>query len=166
MSIYSKLFDIQQKIGAISKDQKNPFYKSKYFDINSLIAQVLPLLKEHKILLLQPIDNGTVMTRLVDVETGNFVEGGIPLSDIPDPQKMGGAITYYRRYSLASLLALQAEDDDGNSTINSAVKKQMLSNDGLQYLLKNGTVEEAKKALQTRTVTPEHRKLIRDKFKI
>ena len=38
----------------------------------------------------------------------------ITLPDLTDPQKMGSAITYYRRYSLQSLFLLQAEDDDGN----------------------------------------------------
>jgi len=35
--IYNKLFSLQSEIGKISKDQTNPFYKSKYFDINQLI---------------------------------------------------------------------------------------------------------------------------------
>jgi hypothetical protein len=36
------------------------------------------------------------------------------LPNLQDPQKLGSAITYYRRYTLQSLLGLQAEDDDGN----------------------------------------------------
>ena len=44
-----KLFNLQQEIGTISKDAKNPFYKSKYFDINSLIKQLQPLLKKTQI---------------------------------------------------------------------------------------------------------------------
>ena len=166
MSIYSKLFDIQQEIGTISKDSKNPFYNSKYFDINSLIAQVLPLLKKHKVLLLQPIENGVVMTRLYDIEKRNFVEGGIPLPEIPDPQKMGGAITYYRRYSLASLLGLQAEDDDANMTVGQARSKPRLTNDGLEKLLQMGDKNMALKTLTQRTVKPDHVKLIKQKFEI
>jgi hypothetical protein len=38
-----------------------------------------------------------------------------------DPQKLGSAVTYYRRYTLQSLLGLQAEDDDANSA-SQAVK--------------------------------------------
>ena len=38
-NIYTKLFNLQNELGAISKDATNPFYKSKYFDINSLIVQ-------------------------------------------------------------------------------------------------------------------------------
>ena len=33
-NIHKKMFLLQQEIGAISKDASNPFYKSKYFDIN------------------------------------------------------------------------------------------------------------------------------------
>jgi hypothetical protein len=36
------------------------------------------------------------------------------LPEIADPQKMGSAVTYYRRYMLQSLLLLRAVDDDGN----------------------------------------------------
>ena len=53
-NIHKKMFLLQQEIGAISKDASNPFYKSKYFDINSLIKQLNPLLEKHKILLSQP----------------------------------------------------------------------------------------------------------------
>ena len=46
-NIYTKLFKLQNELGAISKDASNPFYKSKYFDINSLIGQLKPLLQKH-----------------------------------------------------------------------------------------------------------------------
>ena len=42
-SVNEKLFALQNEIGVISKDTTNPFYKSKYFDINSLIKQLQPL---------------------------------------------------------------------------------------------------------------------------
>ena len=43
-SIDQKLFALQQEIGAISKDAKNPFFKSSYFDINMLLEELNPLL--------------------------------------------------------------------------------------------------------------------------
>ena len=36
-NIYKKLFKLQNEIGGISKDATNPFFKSKYFDINSVL---------------------------------------------------------------------------------------------------------------------------------
>ena len=109
-----KLFAIQQSIGKISKDATNPFYKSKYFDINSLLNHLHPLLIENKLILLQPIEDNSVCSVLIDVETGERMVSSLKLPTIEDPQKIGSCITYYRRYTLQSLLALQAEDDDAN----------------------------------------------------
>ena len=114
MSIYKKLFEAKKEIGKISKDSKNPFFKSKYFDINSLLEHVEPILQRHELLLLQPIEEGKVITTILDIESEKFFSSAIDMPDLKDPQKLGSAITYYRRYTLQSLLGLQAEDDDGN----------------------------------------------------
>tara|TARA_R110001592_G_scaffold249013_1_gene511420 strand:+ start:1679 stop:2257 length:579 start_codon:yes stop_codon:yes gene_type:complete len=120
-NIYKKIFDLQSEIGVISKDAKNPFFKSKYFDINSLIKQLHPLLIKNKLVLLQPIVNGSVKTIIAGLD-GSSVESSLELPTNLDAQKIGSAITYYRRYTLASLLGLQAVDDDGNNTASVASK--------------------------------------------
>lgn len=117
MSIYKKLFEAKKEIGKISKDSKNPFFKSKYFDINSLLEHVEPILQKHDLLLLQPILDGKVSTVIIDVETGDKVSSEISLLGLKDAQKTGSEITYYRRYTAQSLLGLQAEDDDGNKAV-------------------------------------------------
>jgi len=114
-----KLLEVQKKIGAISKDSTNPFFKSKYFDINKLLEEVKPVLNELGLILLQPLDNingkPAIRTMIVDSATGStLTDNTITLPEISDPQKIGSAITYYRRYAIQSLLGLQAEDDDGN----------------------------------------------------
>lgn len=126
-----KLLEIQKEIGAITKDNENPFFKSRYFDINSLLAQVKPILNKHGVVVLQGLTalegKFGLNTTLLDVETGEKVEFTTPLPENPDPQKMGSIITYFRRYSLQSLLALEAEDDDANSaTENTYVAKSGL----------------------------------------
>ena len=113
-SIYNKLYKVQKEIGVISKDSTNPFYKSKYVDINSLIKQIIPILDKHKLLLLQPIKDGEQYSIIIDLDGGS-VESSLSLPTDLDAQKIGSAITYYRRYTLQSLLGLQAEDDDGNN---------------------------------------------------
>ena len=123
--IYKKLLKIQKEVGAIKKDAKNPFFKSNYFDINSLLAVVKPLLNENGLLLIQGLshegDNLLLDTQIVDVESGGIMSSVAILPDAGDAQKQGSAITYFRRYALVSLLALEAEDDDANSV--SDVKK-------------------------------------------
>lgn len=125
MSIYKKLADAKKEIGKISKDSKNPFFNSKYFDINSLLEHVEPILEKNGLLVLQPIENDKVNTVIFEVEDGgNFITSAIPLPNIQDPQKLGSAITYYRRYTLQSLLALQAEDDDANKASGHKPQKE------------------------------------------
>jgi hypothetical protein len=114
-SISTKLFQIQKEIGKITKGANNPFFKSKYFDINQLLEHTLPILQKNKVVILQPIIENEVQTILRCTETGEEEVSAIPLSQGLDAQKKGSEITYFRRYTLASLLALQAVDDDGNS---------------------------------------------------
>lgn len=114
IELNKKLFKLRQQVGKISKDTNNPFYNSKYFDINSLLDHLQPLLDEHELLLTQPIGPDGVTTTITDIESGESLSSTLTLPNIQDPQKIGSAITYYRRYTLGSLLALQAEDDDGN----------------------------------------------------
>ena len=99
MSIHTKLFEAKKEIGKISKDSKNPFFKSKYFDINSLLEHVEPILQKHNLLLLQPITEGKVRTEIIDVETGEKVTSEIALPQLNDPQKLGSCVSYYRRYT-------------------------------------------------------------------
>ena len=116
------------KVSSISKDSENPFFKSKYFDINKLLEIIKPVLNEMEVVILQPLDNingrPALTTILYDTEKSTTLYSStITLPDLTDPQKMGSAITYYRRYSLQSLLGLEAEDDDGNLASNKTEKK-------------------------------------------
>jgi hypothetical protein len=65
--------------------------------------------------------NGTNMTIKTRLTLANvpleFVESETILPSMNDPQKQGSAITYFRRYALQSLLALEAEDDDANLAV-------------------------------------------------
>lgn len=122
--MYKKLAKIKKEIGTLTKDKTNPFHKSKYFDINSLLEQVEPLLEKENILLLQPIEGLAVGTKLIDLETGEEVRSFVNMAEESNPQKVGSMITYYRRYTLQSLLGLQAEDDDGNQASGHSQPKQ------------------------------------------
>lgn len=124
VKLYSKLFEAQKNFKRIIKDAVNPYFESKYADLNSLLDAVLPALTEQKLLLLQPTTGRDVSTVIVDTETGEEVRATLTMSDsLTDPQKILAATTYYRRGTLQCLLGLQAEDDDGNSIGEAATKK-------------------------------------------
>jgi hypothetical protein len=157
MSIYKQLLEVQREVGAISKDSKNPFFKSKYFDINKLIEVVNPVLSKHGLVLLQPIEDNKVVSRLFDAESEKCVESWLELPNLSDPQKIGSAISYYRRYTLSSLLGLQAEDEDGNGlkAKPKPVQKQQVKNwEGLLKAVTDGTVTSTK-AFNTYSLTQE-----------
>lgn len=124
-TIYENLFEAKKHIGKISKDSKNPFFKSKYFDINGLLNAVEPVLAENGLLLLQPIEDGKVITKIVNVSDGVTIQSEMILPALTDAQKLGSAITYFRRYTAQSLLGLQAEDDDANLASRKPKAKQL-----------------------------------------
>lgn len=113
-----KLLKIQQEIGAIKRDSTNPHFKNTYFDINTLLAEVKPILNRHKVVVLQPLGSKdgklALTTKLIDTESDTEISDTCYVPEDANPQKTGSAITYFRRYALQSLLALEAEDDDGN----------------------------------------------------
>lgn len=151
-TIYQRISRAKGEIHAIEKDSKNPFFKSKYFDINKILEEIEPILYKHNLLVIQPIKDGRVCSIIVDTLTGENIESSIELSDQKDPQKKGSEITYYRRYGLQSLLSLRAEDDDANAASNKAPtnmkKLKTLSPDSEKWV-------EAKKALSDGLTTIE-----------
>lgn len=157
IELYKKIDQVKNEIGVMTKSLQNPFYKSQYFDINALIEHVEPLLRANGLLLTQPIVNGCVVSRIMDLESGEVDESSLPLPAITDPQKMGSCITFYRRYSLQSQLAIQAEDDDANKASGKGDKpkseepqKAWLNpntpqwTDAIAYLKGTGTLDKIK----------------------
>ena len=111
--IYTALLEAKREIGKATKNATNPHFKNKYVDINALIETVEPVLLSKGLLLLQPIENGRQYTRIIHAESSQMIESFIELPIIGTPQGIGSAITYYRRYTLQSILSMQAQDDDG-----------------------------------------------------
>lgn len=118
-----KILKIQNEIGALTKDKTANVgkFEYQYFDINQLLAELHPLLVKYNLLVTQPLGviegKSVLATQIFDLDKNGeqICNSQIILPDIQDPQKMGSAITYYRRYALQSLFLLQAEDDDANS---------------------------------------------------
>jgi hypothetical protein len=148
-AIAKKLHAAKLEIGKVSKNATNPHFKSRYTDINALLEAVEPILLKYDLVLLQPISDGYVSTIIVDVETGEQATSSIVLPTQLDPQKLGSAITYFRRYTLQSLLALQAEDDDANTATaahkpTQPTKPQLTAPIATAEAAKGTTVEQLK----------------------
>lgn len=154
LALYAKLFQAKTEIGDISKNKTNPFHNSEYFDVNGLIEAVEPILHRHELLLLQPVIDGQVVTIITDIDTGFEINSSIEIRNQDNPQKIGSEITYYRRYTLQSLLGLKAEDDDANkaSVKSKDDDKPWLNpsdldkwNGAVDYIAKGGNVSDIRK---------------------
>lgn len=120
-TLYTALLAAQKEFPVVKKSDSNPFFKSKYAGLPSVLEVVLPILQKHGIVMTQnPIsEDGRigVATVLTHAESGEQRESHftMPLSK-QDPQGAGSAITYARRYAIVSILGLNVdEDDDANS---------------------------------------------------
>ena len=110
-----KLLEVKKEIGTLTKNSKNPFFKSQYLDLNAILEEIDPIMQKHGLILLQPIKANEVFTSFIDSDNGQTIATSsmvIP-STITDPQKMGACVTYFRRYTLKSLLGIAEQDDDG-----------------------------------------------------
>jgi hypothetical protein len=118
---HTKFAAAMAEIKPVAKEATNPHFRSRYADLNTILAEVKPVLHKHGLCIIQPIEEGQVVTRILDSETMELIcESALPLSLQGTPQQRGSEITYYRRYTLQSLLALEAEDDDANAATPSA----------------------------------------------
>lgn len=107
----------QVKMSPIKKDSSNPFFKSKYASLSTILEQIQIPLEECGLSFCQFPDGECLTTILMHHESGEFMQACYNIHPAKsDPQGIGSAITYARRYALASILGLNIdEDDDGNA---------------------------------------------------
>lgn len=151
---YVRLHQAKQLIGKVHKNATNPHFKKSYADINSILETVEPILLQHDLLLLQPIDGGSVCTQIVCIYTGFSISSCMALDLSLDAQKQGSQISYFRRYTIQSLLTLQATDDDGHIATTA---KPTINNNRFKDAVKaiadgNYTVEKLKESFELNDV--------------
>lgn len=118
--VLDKLMKAKQQIGTVKKDSKNPFHKSNYASLNAYIDASEEHLIQNGLILVQA-GNGSfsepiIVATLMHPESGQWLKSYLPiLNPKQDSQGLGASVTYMRRYSIATLLGLVSEDDDGET---------------------------------------------------
>jgi hypothetical protein len=146
-NIYQKLHEAKLEIGKVAKNAKNPHFKNTYADLNALIEAVEPILLDKGLVLLQPIKEGKVFTIITDITNSYSIESYIDLTPGLTAQALGSQITYFRRYTLSSLLTLQAIDDDGH-TASQPVKQPKKECDDKTFEVVKKAILDGKKTIE------------------
>lgn len=128
------LINVQRDMSPATKDATNPFCKNRYATLNSIMEACRPALLKYGIWLTQlPLpapselaqDHIALLTKLTHADTGQW-QSSLTIVPLPksDPQGMGSALTYARRYALTSMLGIVTEDDDGEAARIDANNRQ------------------------------------------
>jgi hypothetical protein len=123
--IAKALSAFQGEVKQPTKDKVNPFFKSKYVDLESVVQSITSISNKHGLSFIQyPInqDNKVGIVTIIMHSSGEYIESE-PIFATPlkqDAQATGSVITYLKRYSLSAMFGITSdEDDDGNSASES-----------------------------------------------
>lgn len=137
--LFTALNKAQAEIKGALKDSSNPFFKSKYADLESVWEACRPSLSKHGLSVIQTTDflqdAGICIVTTLGHSSGQWIKGTLPImAKAQDPQGIGSAITYARRYALAAIVGIVQVDDDGESAMERGTRPiradQPTANDG------------------------------------
>ena len=123
----------QGQMGGAVKDSSNPFFKSSYADLTSVIKAIKQPFADNGLSYTQfPVSNDIgvgVSTRLMHI-SGQWLEMEYTLPTVKkDPQASGSAISYARRYALQSIAGIPTAEDDAESAMLRGDDKKIVSDD-------------------------------------
>lgn len=111
----------QGNIDNVKKDRTNPHFKSNYATLGSVWDTIRDELSKNGLAVVQlptsaPAGSVGLLTRLIH-KSGQSLEEVffMPVAQVNNPQAVGSALTYARRYALMALVGIAPEDDDGNA---------------------------------------------------
>jgi hypothetical protein len=110
----------QSEINVALKSSSNPFFKSSYANLQSIIEASRPALCKHGLSVIQQMvtDNGSdYLVTILGHASGQWISSRMKIApQKTDVQSLGSYITYLRRYMYAALVGVyDGEDDDGES---------------------------------------------------
>lgn len=116
-TLLAALYTVQSEIQKVKKDAVNPHFKSKYATLDGIWDAVRDTVHKAGLVVSNSVWDGMVVTIISEVKSGESMESRFPIPPalLANPQQVGSALTYARRYNLCALLQITTgEDDDGN----------------------------------------------------
>jgi hypothetical protein len=121
----------QAEMGGAVKDSANPFFKSKYADLTSVVKAIKEPFANHGLSYTQfpcAADGCVGVTTRLMHSSGQWLESEYMLPMVKnDPQAAGSAITYARRYALQAMAGIPTADDDAESAMLRGADKQVIT---------------------------------------
>jgi hypothetical protein len=120
INLAKSLSKAQGEFNHAKKDTKNEYFKSSYADLASVIDAAKKPLADNGLSVCQICEttesNDIILETILMHASGEFIGGKYPIRPVKtDPQAMGSAITYARRYAFSAITGIAADDDDGNA---------------------------------------------------
>lgn len=133
--LFAAMAKAQATIQPALKDKANPFFKSRYCDLASVWSACRDSLSSNGICVVQTVDkneSGMFLITTLGHMSGQWMRSQMPiLLGKMDPQSLGSAITYCRRYSLAAIVGVAPDDDDDGERAQQTYRKQEAQNQEL-----------------------------------
>lgn len=142
----------QAQMSFAKKDKANPFFKSNYADLASCIEVSREPLSKNGLAIIQTVgesDQGVIIETLLSHSSGEWVRGKALIPMLKrDPQALGSAVTYGRRYSLCAIINLASDDggvdDDGEKAMGRGASQD--ANQNAQIAILSSHIERVKDA--------------------
>ena len=153
VKIAGALLTFNKEMGVVGKTSKNPFFKSNYADLPTILKAIKePLEKSGLTVIHFPVGDNRLITRLTH-SSGQFYQSMNYMKSVKDdPQARGSVITYMMRYAVGAVLGLSIDkDDDANSSTRPAtpILKTMTPaiKDAMLKYVEDGTFDSVQKQL-------------------
>jgi hypothetical protein len=120
----------QGEMSNAAKDKDNPFFKSSYADLASVWGACREALSKNGLSVSQFVDTvegKLILTSILLHMSGEWMSSEVSIVPVKnDPQGIGSAITYFRRYCLSALVGIAPAEDDGESAMGRGKQPQQI----------------------------------------
>lgn len=154
--LFGAMAKAQGMMSGAKKGAENPFFKSKYADLHQVWEAVREPLSKNGLSVIQTTGehNGQIFVyTTIGHSSGEWMRSETPVKLMKqDPQAMGSAITYARRYALAAICGIAQMDDDAES----AMSRDQVNPDPINQLKVKNAVGFFKKQIDADVIEETH----------
>ena len=161
-SLAEALVKFQESIPKVNTDKVNPHYKSKFASLANIVETVTPRLSSLGLAYsgksrITEDFKMIFVAKLVHAPSGEFEEAEYPIH-ATDPQKIGSAESYFRRYGLAKLVGVVVDEDDDGNAASEAPRPQPRSLKQTKIAAENDGIKAAQDKVKAWTAGDEDRR--------